>query len=266
MVLADGGRGETWPDRDEWNRWHRALSDVARRLRDERGVEDPWRLTVDPDVLMAEYGELRLRVAGDHPDLHDPRELFDVDSWVAFQRTAGPGRALDRDRRAMARWRRRLPAMQTFWEGVARRLFRDIEATTDLDPGWRIVVHHDEPARPGLPPVVSGTDVGGVVGGIAEVDGPPWGRRPLAFPEVWLETAYTGRQLPGMTDEAEALGYLAGELQDDIIEQVHGAWPQCPVHAHPLAGGTQAGRPVWQCPTSSYVVAAVGELGSTSPA
>ena len=89
----------------------------------------------------------------------------------------------------------------------------------------------------------------------------------MNFPEIWLETPRTGRSLPAMDDEDEATGYLAELVRDDVIEEVHGAWPECPQHAHPMeVDYTDSGRPVWSCPTLPDVTVAIGELGGSGTA
>ena len=226
------------------------------RLQDERGVEEPWRLIVGWGALWAEYGDLRLRVAGEGVELTDPDDLFDeVDQWVAFERMAGPGRVLDRDRQVMAEWRQRLPAVRQFWEQVAGHVFRDVEATTDLCLPWEVVVHEDEPDWPAIP---DGVD-GGIV--LLDMPIPQPGRRPLNFPQIWIEIPHTGRQLPEMDDEAEAIGYLADMVQEDVIEEIHGAWPQCPRHPHPLeVHCSDTAHPMWKCPKTPEIEVAIGEL------
>lgn len=272
MNSSDGGFGGTWPDQDERSRWHEALAGAAQRLRAERGVDDPWRLTVGWGALWAEYGDLRLRVAGEGAEPRAPDDLFDeIDSWVAFDRIAGPGQVLARDRQAMAEWRQRIPAVQQFWERVARRVFRDVEATTDLRLPWKVVVHEDEPDWSAIhADLMDGVD-GGIdaVGGIVLMDKPmpQPGRRPLNFPQIWLETPRTGRSLPEMADEAEATGYLADLVQEDIIEEVHGAWPECPRHPHPLeVHYADSAHPMWRCPTTPDTTVAIGELGGPGAA
>ena len=65
-----------------------------------------------------------------------------------------------------------------------------------------------------------------------------------------------------MTDEGEATGSLAGLVHEDVIEEVHGALPQCPRHPHPIeVNYTDAGRPVWRCPKTPDITVAIGELG-----
>ena len=262
MTRRDDDLGGTWPDQAEWDRWHDALAGATMRLQDQRGVEEPWRLTVGWGALWAEYGDLRMRIAGEGVELIDPDDLFDeLDRWVAFDRRAGPGRVLDRDRQAMAEWRQRVPGVRQFWEEVARVVFRDVEATTDLGLSWKVVVHEDEPDWPAIP---DGVDGGiGVVGGLVLMDMPmpQPGRRPLNFPQIWIETPHTGRSLPEMGDEAEAIGYLADMVQEEVIEEIHGAWPQCPRHPHPLeVHYPDSGHPTWRCPKAPDIGVSIGEL------
>ncbi|SFP30792.1 hypothetical protein SAMN05660464_2705 [Geodermatophilus dictyosporus] len=42
---------DAWPSLDEVQRWQRALADVAARVRHERGIEEPYRLSVVADGL-----------------------------------------------------------------------------------------------------------------------------------------------------------------------------------------------------------------------
>lgn len=256
--MTAGGRdaGGPWPDRAELARWEQALASAADRLQVERGLTDAWRLTAEWGGLWAEYGDRRVCVAGSHPDVSDPEQLFEeIDEWAAFHRRGGPGHVLERDRRAMAAWREQLPAVRRFWESVAARVLRDVETTTGLDLGWRVTVHEDEEEWSAPGPVA----VGGVV-----VDGSPpvRPRRPLPFPEVWLETAHSGRGLPPMEDGEEAACHLADAVQDDVIEGLHGAWPPCPRHPHPLrADVTGSGVAVWVCPQLPELSVPVGSLG-----
>ncbi|SFP30813.1 hypothetical protein SAMN05660464_2706 [Geodermatophilus dictyosporus] len=195
-------------------------------------------------------------MGGEAPDVQDPSGLFDdVDHWVAFERAAGPGRVLDRDRQAVAVYRARLPEAQRFWERVTGRLVPDVERTTGLELRWRVRVREDEEVWPG-PSVVGGTLLSGPVEPV---------RRPLLFPQIWFEAPNVSRQLPEMTDEDEALAYLADLVQEAVVEELHGAWPECPRHTHPLTVQLSAeGRPVWQCPRDPSVRIAVGSLGSAS--
>jgi hypothetical protein len=158
----------------------------------------------------------------------------------------------------MAEWRERVPAARLFWEDIARRVFRDVEATTDLHLPWQVVVHEDEPDWPALPSGVH-DGIGGIV--LTDVPVPQLGRRTSAFPQVWIETPHTGRSLPVMDDETEATGYLADLVQDDVIEEIHGAWPLCPRHPHPLElHDMDTARPTWRCPKTPDIAVPIGEL------
>ena len=100
----------------------------------------------------------------------------------------------------------------------------------------------------------------GVVGVIFDGAPPPLARRPLAFPQVWLESSLAHRQLLDLTDEVEATAELLDELQGDVIEEVYGAWPQCPRHPHPLdMSSTDDGRPVWRCTTTPDITFGIDE-------
>lgn len=265
MTRGGGDCDEAWPDQGEWSRWNAALTNVRARLQQERGVNEPWQLTTGWGALWAEYGDLRLRVAGVGAEVTDQDDLFEqIDEWVAFDRAAGPGRVLDRDRQAMAEWRQQIPTLRQLWEEAARRVFRDVEATTDLQLPWKIEVHEDEPDWSAIHQrFVGGGGIGGVVGGILPMDMPmpELPRRPLNFPQIWLEIGGHGRSLPAVNNEADATAHLADVVQEDVIEEVHGAWPPCPRHAHPLeVHYADAGRPMWSCPTTPDITVPIGEL------
>jgi hypothetical protein len=69
VTRRDDDAGGTWPAHEEWNRWQHALAEVALRVQEERGVEESWRMTVDRGALWAEYGDLRVCVAGHGAEL-----------------------------------------------------------------------------------------------------------------------------------------------------------------------------------------------------
>ena len=90
---------------------------------------------------------------------------------------------------------------------------------------------------------------------------PQPGRRPMSFPQIWIETPHTGRSLPEMDDVAEAIGHLADLVHEDVIEEIHGAWPRCPRHPHPLdVHHADSGHPTWRCPKTPELEVFIGEL------
>ena len=51
------------------------------------------------------------------------------------------------------------------------------------------------------------------------------------------------------------------DLQDHIIDELHGAWPVCPLHgSHPLRVRETADGPDWTCPINRRKIELVGNL------
>ncbi|GAB4079300.1 hypothetical protein GCU67_14665 [Modestobacter muralis] len=265
-----------WPDVTERDHWTAALADVAARIERDRGVADPWRLDVEHSLLWAQYGGTRIAVAGPDADVRSAEELFEqIDSWVAFERHAGPGQVLERDRQAVADWRAQLAVQQPRYQAATARVFLDIRATTTIDLGWRVAVHEEEldwaALRSQLPPELLGATEG-TTGGIAGhefvgpgpwPDGPP--TRPVPFPQLYLETrTASGRGsddvLDVATDLDDAVWEVAATVQDLVMEEVHGAWPACPGHWHPMQTGPSSSGPVWRCPADERVAVPIGRL------
>ncbi len=61
---------------------------------------------------------------------------------------------------------------------------------------------------------------------------------------------------------ADELVCLAKEIQEEVIDELWGAWPACPLHpaGHPLAPNEFEGQAVWVCPATGRVVGQVGRL------
>jgi hypothetical protein len=56
---------------------------------------------------------------------------------------------------------------------------------------------------------------------------------------------------------------LANELQDEVIVYIHGVWPACPFHPHPLLPLVVEKATAWVCPLAGRAVALVGALGTS---
>ena len=238
----------TGPDRADLERWAAAMGEVAERIERDRGVADPWSLSVQDDVLWANYGDLRVRL-GPGADVHDEAELFDeVDGWVAFDRQPGPGAVLDRDVEAVAARRTQLPALRAFWEPVVARVLADVTRTTSVDVTWSIEVVEREvgvPPGPGL----------WLTFGAQEL--------PVreTFPSLVVRLPHQWFDLRPIDDVEEAAAELAGLVQDHVVEELPGAWPVCPGHHHPMAHATTpSGRAAWGCPSGAGPVHEVGSL------
>ena len=255
-----GGRND-WPDQEEWDHWEAALQAAAGQLQAERGVADPWSLTVEYGALWANYGALRERVAGAYADPMSPAQLFEeIDGWVAFDRPAGPGVRLERDREAMAAWRAQLPGLQRLWERAAPRVFQDVVAAAGREVPWRVVVRATETVWPER---VLGQGVLGIELDVGE--DVVAHERELDFPVVQLELPHAWIHLipPDDPDDVEgAVADLAASIQDEITMEVHGAWPKCLVHEHPMRpASTGNGPATWECPTDDGVSVPIGPWG-----
>jgi len=237
----------TGPDRGELERWAVALGTVADRIRAERGIEDPWRLSIEDGVLWALYGELRVRL-GPGAEVRGEDDLFDeVDGWVAHDRRPGPGQVLDRDREARAAWRAGLPALRAFWEPLVERVLADVVRTTDVDVSWSIDLDEWQ------------VDVPPTAGLQLTFGDQPLPVREADFPQWVLRLPHQGFELPAVEDEDDAVAHLASRVQDYVVEELPGAWPVCPGHPHPMEPAAED-VVVWRCPAGAGATHEVGRL------
>lgn len=252
-----------WPNPVEWAHWEGALRTAAGRLREERGLTDSWGLTVEYDVMWANYGDLRVRVAGANADPITPEALFEeIDGWAAFDRAGGPGERLDRDRQVMAEWRAAIPVLRRFYEDVAPRVFRDVQAAAGVMISWRFDVDETEVV---WPRAAQSERLG-----IWVIEGHmPLLEHTADFPQLVVELPHARIGLPridDLEDAEDAAATLAGAIQDEVIEEVHGAWPECLQHEHPMmANQAPDGRAVWECPQDATVAVSIGEWGAATP-
>jgi hypothetical protein len=54
---------------------------------------------------------------------------------------------------------------------------------------------------------------------------------------------------------------VADFVQDEVMEDLHGVWPQCRDHRVGLHPSLSAERAVWACRAGAHDVADVGKLG-----
>jgi hypothetical protein len=259
IASVDNGehRASEWSDDTERAAWATALDSVAKRLRVERGIDEPTKLTMAYGVLWGHFGRLRLRLAGVGAAFGDEHDLFEeIDRWVAFHRREGPGKTVDRDRVAIRQWMDRLPSIRATWEEAARHVFHDVEATTSLRWTWQIGVHEDETVSPDPPEGFSGV---WVFGGKRTVGREPV-RRELALPTLWLEVENWGDLLPEPEGLVEAVANIASRVQDEVIEELGTAWPACRHHGHPLTVSDDETPAAWVCPGGAEISVAIGSL------
>jgi hypothetical protein len=237
--------------------WRAALDRVAHRIAQERGVRDDVDVSsAHEEILWVRYGGLELRVDPHGAVVIDEADLFEqVDEWVAFDRPDGPGRVLQRDRDRVERYRQDLLVMRDRYHVAARLVFADVASSTTLNPRWEIVLHNRPPlpyfpvsSPPGLhpPPPAQLTEES---------------RDQLPDPVLTLICAVGDFDLHDDADtELRALFNMVDAVQDALIEEVHGAWPPCPAHGHPLeVEDGSDGVAVWACPRGAPTVP-VGQL------
>lgn len=54
---------------------------------------------------------------------------------------------------------------------------------------------------------------------------------------------------------------IADIVQDEVTDELWGAWPECPLHrTHPLAPRELSGEAVWVCPTTDQPISQIGQL------
>jgi hypothetical protein len=249
-----------WQDAPERQRWQRALDEVAERIQSERGLREPASLSAHHDTLWVSFGELRVRVAGPSAEVSDEADLFGlVDFWVAFERRGAPGPLLARDREVVAEWNARLPAAVALWHQAAEVVFADVEATTDIRWTWQVTLHEEEEDWSSLPTEIHEPGVNW----ISVVQHPPgWEppRRALLLPQLWLEADKGATTLGVGYDLNDAIGFVAGCVQDWVMDDIWSAWPKCPRHEHPADLGNLHARPTWVCPADDQLIAQVGNL------
>ncbi|MEI4274178.1 hypothetical protein TEK04_20835 [Klenkia sp. LSe6-5] len=141
-----------------------------------------------------------------------------------------------------------MTADPAFWTPVVDRVLRDVAATTDLGTTWRFQHRTTEPdvlRTPGLTLWFGD-------------DGP--GEWVVPDPVLELRLPRTRFELPDLRDVDEALLFLADRVQDHLVDELHGAWPLCPGHTHPMRPAPSGTGPAWRCPAGTGADVEVGAL------
>jgi hypothetical protein len=263
-VRHDDDSAFSWPDQAQVRRWDAVLERIALREVVERGIEERASVVFEFGVLTARYGSYRHAVSGSEA-VQDEDALFRaIDYWIAFERNGGvdADELLDRDRAVIDRWMERLPRDQQDWQECADLVCRDINRTSPLNWIPRVTIHDDEEVwprpdfGPSPQPSVAAWGVGMWIVGAANESR----RRALLLPELWISIDRYELRLPSdLVGHEWRVGFLANQLQEWMIEEIWGAWPECPDHSHPL----EPQGSVWVCPTTERVLASVGDLPAT---
>lgn len=67
--------------------------------------------------------------------------------------------------------------------------------------------------------------------------------------------------LDGAQPIADIACDIAFQLQDDIRDEIWGAWPVCPVHHHPMSPTVEEETAMWTCPAGAEIALPIGQLG-----
>jgi hypothetical protein len=128
-------------------------------------------------------------------------------------------------------------------------VLHDVEATTNLREASRIVRYDDWVLERALDPS------SWVFEGMEDDD---FGPEDLA-----LACQFGGHTflVDGGQNVADIAVDIAFQVQDDVTEEVWGAWPPCRGHLHPMSPRMAGSTAVWVCPDDSDVSVPIGALG-----
>jgi hypothetical protein len=81
--------------------------------------------------------------------------------------------------------------------------------------------------------------------------------------ELALACRFAGHTfaLDGDQSIADIATDIACQLQDDVTDEIWGAWPVCPVHQHPMSPGVVEETAIWTCPADANITIPIGRLG-----
>lgn len=158
-----------------------------------------------------------------------------------MQQAAGP--ATDEELEAIARA-----------EAALQLVVQDIEATTSLREPSKIQRYADWVAERQRNPLAE------LLAGGGDDDGAIPSADDDDDEGVVVACHWDGRAFALNADQPPVEIVIAGQLQDDVIDEVWGAWPACPGHAHPMSLDVIGGVAVWACPRDADVLVPVGQL------
>lgn len=67
--------------------------------------------------------------------------------------------------------------------------------------------------------------------------------------------------LDGAQSVAHIAFDIAFQVQDDVTDEIWGAWPVCPAHPHPMSPTVVEDTAVWTCPVEADITVPIGRLG-----
>jgi hypothetical protein len=67
--------------------------------------------------------------------------------------------------------------------------------------------------------------------------------------------------LDGAQSIADIAADIAFQVQDDVTDEIWGAWPVCPAHQHPMSPTVVKETAMWTCPVEADIAVPIGRLG-----
>ncbi len=67
--------------------------------------------------------------------------------------------------------------------------------------------------------------------------------------------------LDGALSIADMAEHIASYVQDDVTDEIWGAWPVCPGHQHPMTPTVERETAMWTCPAEADIAMPIGQLG-----
>lgn len=155
----------------------------------------------------------------------------------------------------------RPPANSQLQNAIARAetalgwVLRDVQATTVVRERGDILRYDDwvlDSAHVSLSASLDGGEPEADGGALAEDEEPA------------LACRFGGHTFAVHSDRstAEIAVDIADQVQDDVIDDVGAAWPQCPGHPHPMSPAIVGEVAVWECPSGAGVAIPIGQLAA----
>jgi hypothetical protein len=67
--------------------------------------------------------------------------------------------------------------------------------------------------------------------------------------------------LDGAQSIADIAADIAFQVQDDVTDEIWGAWPVCLIHQHPMSPTVAEETAIWRCPAEAEIAVPIGQLG-----
>ena len=140
-----------------------------------------------------------------------------------------------------------LEAARLLWQSAADLIRSDLEATTDLR--WPLLVEVRSSQSDEAP---LGFNYGSSDTGLSYLPTEKW----------WADAVAAGVIAVSATAVGLASAYLAGMVNEDVMEVLERPWPECNVHRRPMDPTPVGPTGTWQCANDPRHSASIGRLAA----